>query len=216
MNLKIRAVLFGVIIACLSPKAADAACGALPYVFTNAVSTVSATTTNANNNFLLACAKNVDNSQVGSGGLFASQIIPTNSTQATFSGTQSYIFPYGVQGNASNTAGYFPPVYTFAGAATASTEHAVRQTATVTIANGQVQGSTAVSLVGAAAFSSSSSYQVLLTWNAGGSTLSGITSTNFVPAIQISSGSAFTIYVNSATASVGTSTFSLFVYAAGS
>lgn len=66
---------------------AEAACGSIPNVFTNGVSAVSATTTNANNSFLVGCATSVDNTQIGSAGIYASQIIPTTVGQATFGGT---------------------------------------------------------------------------------------------------------------------------------
>lgn len=65
-------------------RRADAACGSLPYIFVNNVHVVDANTTNANNNFLLGCAINVDNTQIGSAGIFASQIIPTGVGNATF------------------------------------------------------------------------------------------------------------------------------------
>lgn len=79
-----------------APHRASAACGSLPNVFVNGVSTVDASTTNANNNFMTACAKNVDNTQIGAAGIFASQIIPTTGAQATFGGGQTYTFPAAV------------------------------------------------------------------------------------------------------------------------
>jgi hypothetical protein len=93
------------------PQAASAACAAsMPYTFTNVsgtYSTVDANTTNSNNTFLLACAKNVDNTQIGTAGIYASQIIPTTTGQATFGGSVQYQFPNSlVIGGASSTTGF--------------------------------------------------------------------------------------------------------------
>lgn len=75
----------GVLVGLLcAPLPAAAACGSLPYVFTNHTSVVDANTTNANNNFLVGCATQVDHTQVGSAGIFASQILPTGTAAATF------------------------------------------------------------------------------------------------------------------------------------
>lgn len=88
------------------PHAASAACAtSMGYVFTNGSSALDATSTNANNNQLLACARNVDHSQVGSAGIYANQIIPTNGTQATFGSSQAYTFPAGVTAGSVTTAG---------------------------------------------------------------------------------------------------------------
>jgi hypothetical protein len=48
-----------------------------------------------NQNFAnsVTCASNIDNSNIGAAGIFASQIIPTNSSQATFGGSQNFLFP---------------------------------------------------------------------------------------------------------------------------
>lgn len=91
----IRRIVLAALFALLAPAAAHASCGSLPNTFTNGVSTVDASTTNANNSFLLACAKNVDNTQIGASGIYASQIIPTTNAQATFGGSVGYIFSSG-------------------------------------------------------------------------------------------------------------------------
>jgi hypothetical protein len=72
----------------------------LPYRFVNGVSTLDATTTNANNDALFAGLSNVDNTQIGPNGIFASQIIPTTLVQATFGGSQPYTFNSFVNSNA--------------------------------------------------------------------------------------------------------------------
>lgn len=87
------------------PIAARAACGALPYVFQDTTGTnslVEASTTNANNSFLLSCALNVDYTQIGAYGIFASQIIPQTPGQAIFGGSQGYQMPAGLTTNGSN------------------------------------------------------------------------------------------------------------------
>ncbi len=79
----------------MPPLPARAACGSLPYVFTNnsgANSIVDANTTNANNSFLQSCATSVDFTQIGPNGIYASQIVPTTIGQATFGGSQPYTF----------------------------------------------------------------------------------------------------------------------------
>lgn len=95
---------------CAAGSRAYAGCAAsMPYTFTNSVSTVDATTTNANNSFLLACALNVDHSQIGSAGIYATQIIPTTLAQALFGGSYLYTFPAGVAagGPVTGTTGTF-------------------------------------------------------------------------------------------------------------
>jgi len=39
---------------------------------------------------------NITYANIGSAGIYASQIIPTNGTQATFGGSQTYTFPAGI------------------------------------------------------------------------------------------------------------------------
>jgi hypothetical protein len=72
------------------PAAARAACSGIPFTFTNSVSIVDATTTNANNAALLGCATQVDNTQIGPAGIFPSQVISTGVSTGTFGG----LFPY--------------------------------------------------------------------------------------------------------------------------
>jgi len=88
-------------LALLHPKAASAACSSLPNVFVS-TSKLSWDTTNANNEDLYACATNVDNTQIGTAGIFPSQIKPTNATQATVGGTTAIRFPNGIVANTKN------------------------------------------------------------------------------------------------------------------
>jgi hypothetical protein len=52
----IGALIAGLFIGNTPPQMADAACGSIPYFFTNGTSIVDATTTNANNAFLIGSA----------------------------------------------------------------------------------------------------------------------------------------------------------------
>lgn len=108
--------LLVVMVLVLVPTAARAACAALPYTFTNGTSTIDATTTNANNNALRTCVTTIDATQIGTGGIYASQIIPTTNAQATFGGTQPYAFPT----TAAFNAGLTSTTGTFTGAVTAA------------------------------------------------------------------------------------------------
>lgn len=119
----------------------------MPYSF-NATSYLSYVTTNANNNFLLACATTVDNTQVGGAGIYASQVLPTNSSQASFGGSQNYTFPASVL---APSGGYFAGS---AGAATTggaltfgSNVGAVTQT-TIASNNGSAAGGIFANLFG--------------------------------------------------------------------
>ena len=60
-----------------------------------------------NNNFIAVqtAVNNVDNSQVGPLGFYASQLIPTNGTQATFGGAQGYAFANGLSVGTTLTVG---------------------------------------------------------------------------------------------------------------
>jgi hypothetical protein len=217
MNLKIRAILAGVILACLSPTAARAACGTIPSVFVNSVSPVSATTTNANNNFLVACAKNVDNTQVGAGGFFASQLLPTNSAQATFGGGQTYSFTNGaafvggvnidslVAGAAqvsgtfaaslltakSNgaTSAYAPPAYSASGASLASTTHMVFASCATATTN------CLVNLSGAAVFTAVGDYACGGSTDSGGGFLSANNNSASQVGVSFSSSRSQTGYI---------------------
>jgi len=101
-----------ILVSCCIGEASATCSSSLPYTFVS-TSPLSYVTTNANNNFLLACVTTVDHTQIGTGGIFASQIIPTSGSQATFGGTQTYTFPsnISVPGNAvvggnSSTTGF--------------------------------------------------------------------------------------------------------------
>jgi len=132
----------------------------IPNVFVNGA-TINAAPFNVNFAAITTWSTNIDNTNIGTAGLFPSQLIPTTAAQATVGGS------FGLLAIASGTtAGQLPPVYTNAGAATAGTEHIVRGQASVTVLLGQNSGTIAVAFTGAAQFTSGSSYYVLLTPNA--------------------------------------------------
>lgn len=84
--------------------------GKLAYTYipvTDNVTPVSATVYNTDLQAAQTSINNVDNTQVGSLGFYASQIIPTSGAQATFAGTQNYTFPQAIViPGGSTTTGY--------------------------------------------------------------------------------------------------------------
>lgn len=96
MNRRIASGLLAFILAATyivsSPKPISASCGTIPFTFTNSVSIVDASTTNANNAFLVGCATSVDNTQIGPAGIFPSQVIAASFATGTFGGAFPYRF----------------------------------------------------------------------------------------------------------------------------
>ncbi len=79
-----------------TPPASATPCAAMN-VFT-AGTTANPTPVNQNFANLVTCAQNIDNTNIGSAGIYASQIVPTNASQATFGGSQTYTFPAAISG----------------------------------------------------------------------------------------------------------------------
>jgi hypothetical protein len=81
---------------------------------------ISSSAMNSNFNAISTWANgNVDNSNIGLAGIYASQIKPTNSSQATFGGTQQYTFPSGLSVNGSlSVSGAFSPASVSTGSIT--------------------------------------------------------------------------------------------------
>ena len=176
------------------------------------------TATQWNSNFvtLVAAFSNIDYTNIGAAGIYASQLKPTSASAATFGGSQTYTFPVGVamagpltgvtsfsitgafeaSSNAS-TLSYVPPLYTATGTAVASTAHMVTGTTSIgTVSSGSFV-TVAVTLSGAAVFSSSSSYVVTATLQSMGlGTFAG----NIILAAP-TSGSSFQITVYAPTGS---------------
>jgi hypothetical protein len=76
----------------------------VPYSFSNGTNS-NASNVNQNFSSLQNCGNNIDYSNFGTAGIFASQIKPTTAGQATFGGSQAYTFPAGTVtiGNAQVT-----------------------------------------------------------------------------------------------------------------
>ena len=158
-----RKIVFGLLVfvltACaMKPHAAQATTCTQAFVFATG-QTLTAANLNANPANEITCINNIDNNNIGSNGIYATQIKPTSIAQAAFGGTVAYTFPNAVLATQGGTAGYVPPVYTNAGSATASTEHIVRGQALPSI-SGTCSASSSctltgntVTLSGAAAFS---------------------------------------------------------------
>lgn len=88
-------ILLVALAALAAPSPVRAACGSIPFVFTDNTSLVSAGTTNANNNFFLSCLLQVDNTMIGPAGIYPSQLIPSTIANGTFgagTGTAGYKF----------------------------------------------------------------------------------------------------------------------------
>jgi hypothetical protein len=75
----------------------------IPYVPVNGASNlIDATSVNLNFNTIATAVNNVDNTQIGTLGIYANQVIPTNTSQATFGSSQTYTFPSNVYSTSGN------------------------------------------------------------------------------------------------------------------
>jgi hypothetical protein len=91
-------------------KALSIVCSLPPSYFTG--ETLTAVNLNAPLTTLLNCYNNTDFNNIGGAGIYASQIIPTTTAQATFGGSQTYTFPANVTvlgGFIANPAGVSNP-----------------------------------------------------------------------------------------------------------
>ncbi len=94
--MRILRTLLAVICISLVASVASATTVVIPNIFSNG-QVIDATMMNSNFSALSAWAYgNVDNTNIGASGIFASQIIPDSSAHATFGGAQTYIFPAAV------------------------------------------------------------------------------------------------------------------------
>lgn len=121
-----------------------------------------------NFNALATAGNAVDHTNLAGGtGIYASQVIPTNGTQATFGGSTSYTFPASILATVSGAVGYVPVVLGATGAITAATQKIIFGTTymgnTLT-ANSMT--TVAQNLTGAAVFSNVASYQVFVSLSA--------------------------------------------------
>lgn len=73
-------------------RPASATTCTIPYTFSNGTA-AQAAQVNSNFTSLQSCANNIDFNNIGTSGIYASQIIPGSSAQATFGGSQPYTLP---------------------------------------------------------------------------------------------------------------------------
>jgi hypothetical protein len=74
-----------------APREARATTCTIPYIFTNGT-TINAAPFNSNFTALQTCGNNIDNTNIGSAGIYASQVIPLTAAEATFGGALGYTF----------------------------------------------------------------------------------------------------------------------------
>jgi hypothetical protein len=130
----------------------------LPYSFSPGTLIYSAQV-NANFTAVANAVNSIDNTNIGASGIYASNIIPASTAQATFGGSQSYTFTKALTVN----GGYVSPVLTFAGSPIASTQKMCVGTVYVPILTGNASNTLTVTLTGSAVFTSSTSYIGLAT-----------------------------------------------------
>jgi hypothetical protein len=123
---------------------------------------------NVNPNFLTAWSTNIDNTNIGGAGLFATQIKPTTGAQAVFGGSVNYTFPAAILATTGGNSGAVSPNFTQTGGGPAATQHMVYGTTTVAIPNGQPSAAVNVTLSGAAVFTSTATYGVVAIVNGNG------------------------------------------------
>lgn len=95
--------IFACALAFFAPREASAATCVVSHTFVTG-ETLTATTMNANPANEVNCINNVDFNNIGVAGIYASQIKPGNTTQATFGGSSVYTFPAGVNAGGPLTA----------------------------------------------------------------------------------------------------------------
>lgn len=95
--------LFACALAFFAPREASAATCVVSHTFVTG-ETLTATNMNANPANEVNCINNVDFNNIGVAGIYASQIKPGNTTQATFGGSSVYTFPVGVNAGGPLTA----------------------------------------------------------------------------------------------------------------
>lgn len=97
--------------ACFLPSAARAATCTLGHSFSTG-ETITASNLNASPISLVNCTNNLDHNNLGTAGVYASQVIPGNPAQATFGGAVQYTFPSGINlAGQSNSTSSTPLVF---------------------------------------------------------------------------------------------------------
>ena len=90
----------------VAPRAAYATACNIPNTFTAGTSAL-ASQVNANFTSLQSCGNNIDHTNIGTAGIYASQIVPDTAAHATFGGTTAYTFASGltISGGAFSVSG---------------------------------------------------------------------------------------------------------------
>jgi hypothetical protein len=182
-----------------------------PHVWT-VNDTVTAALLNGNDQAYVNAGNAINNQNIDSAGIYASQIKPTNAAQATFGSVQPYTFPAAltVTGNIQNTGALnafssagdlqvaptinalnvlsrVPPMYTATGAQVAATAHMVFGTLTLAASSGAT-----ITLTNNAVFTSGATYSVFVTF--GTAAYTTIPAIWAVASAQTATSFAITIY----------------------
>ncbi|MFY9780850.1 MAG: hypothetical protein WAJ85_10115 [Candidatus Baltobacteraceae bacterium] len=99
-SILVAAIAVGLGLAARLP--ADATLCTVPNTF-SVGSIINAAPFNANFSALQTCGNSIDNTNIGSAGLYASNLLPTSGAQATFGGLVPYTFNNSLTANAGNT-----------------------------------------------------------------------------------------------------------------
>ena len=92
----------GALFVCGAERASATACS-VPNSFSNGA-VINAAPFNANFTALVTCTQNIDNTNIGAAGIYASQVIPLTVGEATFAGSLYYTFPLGFVIGTANSA----------------------------------------------------------------------------------------------------------------
>jgi hypothetical protein len=201
----------------------------IPNSFTTGT-TINAAPFNGNDAAIQAAVNNIDYTNIGAAGLFASNLLPGTGAQATFGGSLLYTFPAGVAAGGPLTAttvsgttgtfsgaviaggtAYVPPVYTASGAALASTTHAVLLAGNTATFAGASSTTVSIALSGAAIFGSANYFVQCFVTGTTGSVPNGLI---FAGTGLATNSINLIVYTSNLTVATGTATFTVFAIGA--
>jgi hypothetical protein len=110
VTLRIFAAFFFAVGIITAPLLAQAAPCSPSMTFTTG-QTLTAAVLNSNPTTFSGCFNNIDNTNIGAAGLYASQLLPTNASQATFGGGQNYTFTNNLTVSGTLTAAIIGGLY---------------------------------------------------------------------------------------------------------
>jgi len=125
---------FGIIAAPLLAQAAPCA----PSMTFTTGQTLTAAVLNSNPVTFSGCFSNIDYTNIGAAGIFASQMMPTNSSQATFGGGQNYTFTNNLTVGGTLTAAVLGGLYPSAIAPTTTGQGTFGGSVPITFPNGTI------------------------------------------------------------------------------